>query len=110
MKRRRISMMTVSLWRHFSNTSKTKCTIYARIKYQGERAELGSTGIKISTSDWDNESKRVLPSHPQYLSINQDLEELLSRVDIAYQELRKTKRRLRHKQFLKRTEPFLNRR
>ncbi len=85
-------MMTVSLWRHFSNSTKTKCTIYARIKYEGQRAELGSTGINIQTSDWDHEAKRVLPTHPQHLSINQDLQELLSRIDIAYQALRKSNR------------------
>lgn len=92
--------MTITLWRHYAKSTQSICTIYVRIKFGGERADLGSTGIRIPTKDWDTVEKRVLPTHPQHQSINSDIQAMLSRIDLAYQALRKSSRPFKAKDIL----------
>ena len=76
--------MEVQFYRHFAATSKTTFTLYARVKYDGHRAELGSTGLKLQTEDFDTTTKRVLPTHRQHDLLNKQIEDLIDQLELSF--------------------------
>lgn len=53
--------MEILFWRHSTPSQKkqSKCTIYLRITINGEREEIGSTGIKVFADNWIEQAQRV---------------------------------------------------
>lgn len=61
--------------------------IYARLSYAGVVVELGTTGIRLPTLEWDIRRRQVKPSSPKAEAINRELNRLAERVDTAYLDL-----------------------
>ncbi|SDM41842.1 phage integrase SAM-like domain-containing protein [Siphonobacter aquaeclarae] len=76
--------MEVQFFRHFATATKATFTLYARVKYDDNRADFGSTGLRLRPEEWDSVNKRVLPSHRQWEHLNKQLDELLDRLDLSY--------------------------
>ena len=58
--------MEVLFWKHSTKSQEQKgaSTLYLRITVNGSRVELGSTGLKIRSADWDDAAKRLTNGDP----------------------------------------------
>lgn len=58
--------MEVLFWKHSTKSQEKKgtSTLYLRITVNGTRAELGSTGLKIKSADWDDAAKKLTVNDP----------------------------------------------
>ncbi|WP_176885156.1 phage integrase SAM-like domain-containing protein [Dyadobacter soli] len=58
--------MEVLFWKHATKSQEQKgtSTLYLRITVNGTREELGSTGLKITSADWNDASRRLNGNDP----------------------------------------------
>ena len=61
-------------------------TIYLRITYSGERAEL-STFLKVSLEKWNAKANKLMGSSPATKEVNRNLDMIKKNVYRAYQEM-----------------------
>ncbi len=85
--------MEVSFWRHKSK-KKGYAQIYCRISVNGERQDIGSTGITIWYNDWDATSERVLDNDPHSHFKNEQLLILKSHLSAIFNDLFRKKEKI----------------
>jgi len=58
--------MDILFWRHATPSQKKKgtCTLYLRITVNGTREELGSTGLRIDSTHWNEGTQRITLADP----------------------------------------------
>lgn len=74
-------------WAHTSKRNPDYSTLYFRITISGQRAELGSTGIKIHNKHWNAEAQRVTAKTAEAQQYNLTLDILRERAQAIYNEL-----------------------
>lgn len=81
--------MEILFWRHSTPSQKQKgmSTIYLRITINGERGEIGSTGIKVFSDYWLDPAQRISLKDPHANFKNEQLAIAESRLLAIYNEL-----------------------
>lgn len=80
--------MEILFWRHSTPSQKKqgKCTIYLRITANGERDDIGSTGIKIFYDHWLDHAQRISTKDPHSHFKNEQLALAETRLLAIYNE------------------------
>ena len=81
--------MEILFWRHStpSQRKQGKSTIYLRITINGERSDMGSTGIKVFSDCWLDQAQRISLKDPHANFKNEQLAIAESRLLAIYNEL-----------------------
>ena len=79
-----IFRMQVSFWKHKSK-QKGKAQLYCRVTMQGERAEIGSTGITIYSDYWDGE--HISEEDPEATFKNEQLDIMRNQLRAIFNDL-----------------------
>jgi len=78
--------MEVSFWRHRSK-KKGYAQLYCRVSVNGERTDIGSTGITIWFDDWDTTAEKVKATDPMAHFKNEQLLILRNQLAAIYNDL-----------------------
>ncbi|WP_158547914.1 phage integrase SAM-like domain-containing protein [Dyadobacter luteus] len=81
--------MEILFWRHSTAAQKKhgSCTLYLRITVNGERADLGSTGIKVFSGHWIDQAQRINGKDPYANFKNEQVALAQTRLLAIYNEL-----------------------
>lgn len=86
-----LKRMTITFWRHKSKTP-DKAQLYCRVVVNGERAELGSTGLTIWAHHWDGE--QIDHHDPESQFKNEHLDIVRNQLRAIYNDLFRRKEKI----------------
>ncbi|CCH01749.1 integrase [Fibrella aestuarina BUZ 2] len=81
------SRMEMLFWGHSSAKDPDIISLYFRVTINSQRAELGSTGIKVHRKQWSQEGQRLTARTPEAGQHNQTLSIWKTRVQAIYNDL-----------------------
>ena len=81
-----IATLSISFWRHKSKTA-GKASLYCRVMVNGDRAEMGSTQIKIWCDHWNSERQMISDQDPESHFKNEMLDLLRNQIRAVYNDL-----------------------
>ncbi len=81
--------MEILFWRHQTPAQKRKgkATLYLRATINGERADLGTTGIKINYENWDPDNQIIEEAEKLASYHNEELDNIRAELRGIYNEL-----------------------
>ncbi|SFC12246.1 hypothetical protein SAMN05216167_101502 [Spirosoma endophyticum] len=83
--------MEISFWKHKSKQA-GKAQLYCRITMDGERAEIGSTGLTIYTDHWDGE--RISDHDPEAFFKNEQLDIMRNQLRAIFNDFFRKKEKI----------------
>ena len=86
-----LKRMQISFWRHKSKQA-GKAQLYTRITMEGDRAELGSTGITIWKDHWNGE--RISDDDPESFFKNEQLDIIRNQLRATFNDLFRKKEKI----------------
>ncbi len=78
----------ILIWQCKAKAKKEQAPIYARITFNGQRAEI-STGVSYPISEWDSKMSRAIGRTAEARAFNQELDYVKAQIDTTYKELLK---------------------